>query len=168
MTFNPFSILTSKIYGGIAIAALTFAAVQTVRIEGFLFFDGYKQEVTNLRASIAAGQANLALLEAEKTATEDRQAQITKDTNHATQPARDSALDAARRYAAAHRCMSPAAVAAAGPASAGLPEPSATPGSPETPSEAVAVPEWGVTNCALNSADLQTAYEWAQRTYGSN
>lgn len=38
---NPFSALTSKIYGGIAIAALTFGAIQTVRIDGMFFIDGY-------------------------------------------------------------------------------------------------------------------------------
>ena len=52
--FNPFSGLTAKIYGGVAVAALAFAAVQTVRIEGFLFIHGYKQDVADRDAKIAA------------------------------------------------------------------------------------------------------------------
>lgn len=51
--FNPFSGLTAKIYGGVAVAALTFAAVQTVRIEGLLFIDGYKDEVAALRKKVS-------------------------------------------------------------------------------------------------------------------
>jgi hypothetical protein len=50
---NPFSALTSKIYGAIAIAALTFAGVQTVRIEGFWFIDGYADKLANANATIA-------------------------------------------------------------------------------------------------------------------
>lgn len=42
--FNPFSGLTAKIYGGIALLAIAFACVQTVRIEGFWFIDGYVKE----------------------------------------------------------------------------------------------------------------------------
>lgn len=110
-------------------------------------------------------------LKAEKAATEARRAQITKDTDHATQPARDSALDAARRYAAAHRCLSPAPVIAAGPAGKGLPEPAAPAGSAEAPAadaDMVAISHADLAACSLNSADLLTAYSWAQRIYGDN
>lgn len=38
---NPFTAITSKIFGSVAIAAITFGAIQTVRIEGLWFIDGY-------------------------------------------------------------------------------------------------------------------------------
>ena len=49
MPFNPFSALASRIYGAIALAALAFAAVQTVRINGFLWIDGLEQQLADAR-----------------------------------------------------------------------------------------------------------------------
>lgn len=58
LPFNPFSGLTAKIYGGIAIAAITFGAVQTVRIEGLriwpLKIEGYAAANARLTAEKAA------------------------------------------------------------------------------------------------------------------
>lgn len=56
LPFNPFSELASKIYGGIAIAAITFGAIQTVRIEGLsiwpLKIEGYAAENSRLKQDI--------------------------------------------------------------------------------------------------------------------
>lgn len=44
---NPFSVLTSKIFAGVAVAALTFGAVQTVRLDGFMFIKGYIEKLAD-------------------------------------------------------------------------------------------------------------------------
>lgn len=132
---------------------------------------GWNRERADYAAYRHQAAASVLRLEQEKAATEARRTQITKDTDHATQPARDSALDAARRYAVAHRCMLPPAVAAAGPAGTGLPEPAATPGSPETPAtdaDMVAVSRADLAACTLNSTNLALAVQWAQRIYGED
>lgn len=48
-----FSALTSKIFGGVAIASITFAVVQTVRIEGFWLIKGYEQRLDDAEGTIA-------------------------------------------------------------------------------------------------------------------
>lgn len=48
-----FSALTSKIFGGVAIASITFAVVQTVRIEGFWLIKGYEQRLADAEGTIA-------------------------------------------------------------------------------------------------------------------
>jgi len=70
MPFNPFSALTSKIFGGLALAFLAFAMVQTVRIEGVWCSDaapgekpacimrGFKQEVQVIEIDLAEAEAN--------------------------------------------------------------------------------------------------------------
>lgn len=52
MPFNPFSILTSKIFGGLAVVLALALATQTLRIEGFLFIKGYKAQVAGLRIDL--------------------------------------------------------------------------------------------------------------------
>ncbi|WP_375291813.1 hypothetical protein [Qipengyuania sp.] len=72
MTLNPFSILTSKIYGAIAIVALAGMAAQTVRIEGLGPIDGFKDRIAELVEDVA-----------EVTAQRDAEAQahrLTKQT----------------------------------------------------------------------------------------
>ena len=52
MPFNPFSALTSKIFSGLVIVLALGLATQTVRIEGFLFIQGFKQQVATLRIDL--------------------------------------------------------------------------------------------------------------------
>lgn len=64
MAFDPFSVLTSKIFGGLAVVALAGLAVQTVRIEGALcrqvelgekpacVIQGFKQQISVLRIDL--------------------------------------------------------------------------------------------------------------------
>jgi hypothetical protein len=66
---NPFSALTSKVFLGTTIAALTFGAIQTVRIEGFWFIKGYEQRLAAANSALDAVNA------ASKTAR-DKQIQI--------------------------------------------------------------------------------------------
>ena len=52
MPFNPLSALTSKLFGGLAIMLALGLATQTIRIEGFLFIHGFKQQVVGLRIDL--------------------------------------------------------------------------------------------------------------------
>ena len=66
--FNPFSALTSKIFAGVAIFALALAAIQTIRLDGFFFFDGVIEKLDKERAAhitTKVGYANAALVAAE-------------------------------------------------------------------------------------------------------
>jgi len=66
--FNPFSALTSKIFGGVAIFAITFAAIQTVRLDGFFWIDGVIEKLDKERAAHIAtkvGYANAAKVAAD-------------------------------------------------------------------------------------------------------
>ncbi|XAI96263.1 hypothetical protein [Microcystis phage Mae-JY29] len=70
MPFNPFSALTSKIFGGLALAFLAVAVIQTIRIEGVWCSDvgagekpaciirGFKQEVQIIEIDLAEAEAN--------------------------------------------------------------------------------------------------------------
>lgn len=73
---NPFSSLTSKILGGVAIAAITFGVIQTIRIEGLkvwpLQIEGYADANTRLTADLevvkhAQAEAERAQKAADKT-----------------------------------------------------------------------------------------------------
>jgi hypothetical protein len=66
--FNPFSALTSKIFGGVAIFAITFGAIQTVRLDGFFWIDGVIEKLDKERAAHIAtkvGYANAAKVAAD-------------------------------------------------------------------------------------------------------
>jgi hypothetical protein len=70
MPFNPFSAITAKVFGGLALAFLAFATVQTIRIEGVWCSDvdagekpaclvrGFKQELQIVRIDLAQAEAN--------------------------------------------------------------------------------------------------------------
>lgn len=53
MGFNPLSALAAKIYAGLFVGALSFAAVQTVRIEGLWFITGLEQKLVSARTALA-------------------------------------------------------------------------------------------------------------------
>lgn len=58
--FNPFSAITAKIYGVVAVAALCFALIQTARIDGFLFWDGLYEQLGNARDKVKKYEAAIA------------------------------------------------------------------------------------------------------------
>lgn len=131
---------------------------------------GWSHERADYTAYRRQAAASVLHLEQEKARVETARAQVTKDTDHATQPARDSALAAADRYAHAHRLPAPASPAA-GPAGKGLPEPAAAPGSappPTADADMVAVSRADLDACTLNSTNLALAVQWAQRIYGDD
>jgi len=113
-----------------------------------------------------ASAASLANLKAHKAETEAAHTAITKETDDATPANRDRAVAALDRWADARRVQSPA-VHPAREAGTSLPEPAAPAGSPQASGEAIAVDRAALTACALNSADLDTAVEWARKTWGT-
>lgn len=58
--FNPFSVIAAKLYGITAIAALSFALIQTARIEGFLFWDGLYEQLGDARDRVKSYEAAIA------------------------------------------------------------------------------------------------------------
>lgn len=119
--FNPFSALTSKIYGALAVFFLGLALIQTARIEGFLFWDGLYEQLGDARETIAgikvasenARKEQLALNQAVR----DKQNQIARltDENETNRLKIASAADAyARRMRWRNHCPAQANAASEG------------------------------------------------------
>jgi len=154
MPFNPFSALTSKIFGGVALAALAFATAQTIRIEGFLFIHGFKQDLADRDKQIvdmkAASKANRA--EAERQAKE-QQAKLdaaTKDANDAYKQAQQVTDDRTRAYLASHRLRADCGISA--PATVAEGKDSGVPAGVQADTGMVAIRE----------TDLQALVDWLQ------
>jgi len=58
--FNPFSAITSKVYGALAVFFLGLALIQTARIEGFLFWDGLYEQLGDARDKVKEYEAAIA------------------------------------------------------------------------------------------------------------
>lgn len=101
--FNPFSAITAKIYGIAAIAFLTFAIVQTARIEGFLFWDGLYEQLGDARERVKAYETGFANATKERDAlfkqVSDKQRNIARltDENETNRLKLASAADAYAR-----------------------------------------------------------------------
>ena len=165
MPFNPFSVLTSKIYGALALVALTFAVVQTLRIEGFLFIHGYKQDLAAAQQEIAAWKAANQLANDRVAARDSQLEAVNKELTNATNTISDAAFGAAHapiiRYRDTHRVSEICARGggAETPPLSGDPE---KPAGQAGPSDMVALP--GPDYDHLTSAALQAAvdYEYFQ------
>ena len=103
LPFNPFSGLTAKIYGGVALLAIAVAGVQTVRIDGFWFIKGYAERLANSEKRegqlIAASEKNAqeqSRIMAENTA---QQNQIERLNREKSQLNALAIRDATSRYA---------------------------------------------------------------------
>ena len=72
--FNPFSALTSKIFAGIAIFSISFAVIQTIRLDGFFWIDGVIEKLDKERAAHITTKVNYA--NAQRVAAELNQHQI--------------------------------------------------------------------------------------------
>ncbi|WP_156367210.1 hypothetical protein, partial [Novosphingobium sp. KN65.2] len=75
MPFNPFSALTSKVYGAIALMLLTALAIQTIRIDGFLWIDGLADKLAARDKTIAEMIAAQATAKAEQERVNDENEQ---------------------------------------------------------------------------------------------
>ncbi len=121
--FNPFSALASKVYAGLAVASLTFAAVQTVRIEGLrlwpLSIEGYAAANARLAGDIErikdAQDEALAKAVAARNAAENQSAELARKADQDDKTIDDLRAGAARFAAARAYRLRPEA--AGGPAS---------------------------------------------------
>lgn len=106
--FNPFSALTSKIFGGLAVILLLAAAVQTWRAQRF---EAQRDEeraahAETVRRVKAAQDQALAAAIAARTAAEARYRALAERMDRSATQTRRAAQDASERFlAAAPRCL---------------------------------------------------------------
>lgn len=163
------------IKGGIALAFLLFLGVQTARIEGFLWWDGFKEIISDLRAENGFLRIDLDSIKlAQKIATDkaveakrqaDQLAAQQKEQSDARleQALRDKRVLAAR-YAAANRLRGAAGTVASGPGGTDLPCAPATAESPDGAcggAELLAISKSDFDIMVTNTIRLQEAVTWA-------
>lgn len=168
LPFNPFSGLTAKIYGGIAIAAITFGAVQTVRIEGLriwpLKIEGYAAANARLTAEKAAYIA--AQREAEAKAIAAKLAQEAKDEQRrktADEHLKQDLADDRRRtddYARRMRYQAPRSAPSGTDLPSGTEAPQVADRSSDV-AELVGITRTDLEICTVNSRRLLNAHDWA-------
>lgn len=178
MPFNPFSAITAKLFGGIALALLLAFMVQTGRIEGFLWIEGFKAAVARLTHDNAVIRVNLDMLKtANEIATERAQeAKRVADAKAAKQKElSDERLSQERsryralaaRYAAANRVRSKAgAPDQRGASGADLPVTASSAQSPDragADAEFLAVSRSDFDIMVDNTVRLKEAVEWARQ-----
>lgn len=162
--FNPFSGLTAKIYGGVAIAAIAFGAVQTVRLDGFLWIDGAIEQRDNAKADLAkaitAGHQALAAQIKIHDETKAAYAAKAKEADREHEIELAAASDRTERFIAGNgvrkACGSRTIVASA-PTESATPPRSDGPGSA---SDLVAVTPADVRLCTANSLRLKAVHDW--------
>lgn len=155
---NPFTVLTSKLFGGLSIALLLALGVQTYRVSSL---NGDLSEArTEIAGWVAADEVARRMIEQQQAREDHLNKEVTNATNAAHAASLAAARPAADRFADAHRV--PAPRACGGPAA-----PADLPRDPEKPDEAgpaavVAVPRADYDN--LVDAALQGAlsYEYHQ------
>lgn len=151
--FNPLSALACKIYGGVAIAALTFGAVQTVRIEGFLFLDGFKDRIEDLEQDLKdaekASDGNRQAAERQVQVWEDTSGTVGRKNENEYRENRSVVRNAVRDYANANRVRSEVPICPAAPAAEGT----------DTAVPVGMPPDTGLV--AIGERDLQALADWA-------
>lgn len=175
MTFNPFTAITSKIYAAMFAGALTLAAVQSIRIEGFWFIPGLEDKLTQTRNALAAekdgrntDRANwakqVAAAQAATAAAEHASKEIAIDAeaSHNALLADNAGL---RDYIAGHRLRDAggtvaAAAGAAGADSAGLSSSGAA-------GAFVATTEADLVTCDADYSYAAGAHAWAEQLIAS-
>lgn len=156
---NPFSALTSKIYGGVAIGALAVAGMQTARIEGFLFIDGFKDDLAERERVIATleaqSAANLAAQQAQKEAWEAKLDQLSKENREHEARLRDVLGTRAAAYADRMRldkvCRSQANPAA---------DPDPSPVDNEPGGDAIVLDRRDYDTLIENTVRLKAVHDW--------
>lgn len=162
MPFNPFSVITSKIYI-LAIGFLLLAIVQTVRIDGFLFIQGYRERLSAANQTIAdmkqaskeAWAKQIALNEQRRKSDTDNAEKSDEAYKHEASNANDAAIRYIDRWRVRENSCS------SGPDSAAQ---SSNPGVPETmPADAVMVSARDVQACTGATAYAIEAHNHAVR-----
>jgi len=163
MPFNPFSALTSKIYGGIAIFAITFGAIQTIRLDGFFWIDGVIEKLDKERAAHIATKVGYA--NAQKVAADLNKKQVESIKSQYAAIAERTEDEYEKRLAdnrAALRQWMRAKAAPGIAQSTGASSPSTVSGEPvQDPTEAV-VPISDLEIAADNYSQLISLIEWAK------
>lgn len=132
-----------------AVASLSFGLVQTVRIEGLLFIDGYKDEIAALQAVKNKSQAKT-----KETQTQVKEVALTHgDLNYAAKVAKTrNPVDA---YMASHRVRSPGSCSRPPEA-----DPAPRDNEPTQDAEFIAVSRNDFEIYVENSLKIQTIHEW--------
>lgn len=158
MTFNPFSVLTSKIFAGLSLALLLVCVGLLIRGN---HYRGQRDAArTELAAVIDAGKRAHAAQLAENKRVSDayKGAADNAERNHGE--SRVLVRDATDRYSAAHRVRSC-------PSSPGNGDPAPKAGDPPVHADAadpilVAVPERDLRLAGDNYAYARSCYDWGQ------
>lgn len=163
MPFNPFSALTSKIFGGLSIVLLLALGVQTWRVDHYRDDrDQWKLAFNNQKAAyVAAQEAAKAKAIAAKLTAEAAYRQEAEKTDAEYQTALAAAQRASDAYVA--RMRAEAARGASGRPAA--PAPSDGPESPDRPgsdAELVAVTRDDFEIMVENSVRLKAAHDWTK------
>lgn len=168
MPFNPFSALTSKIYGAIALMLLSALVIQTLRIDGFLWIDG-------LTDKLAARDKTIAEMTAAQQIAAERQRQV-NNQNEAKQAdlARradnaeleagelrrkiDGLRNAADRFAASRRLLSLCGSPSSGPGTTSQGDPAGDRDRPGADAVLLTKPEYD--EFVANTLRLERVRQW--------
>lgn len=157
------------IKGGVILALVLALSWQTVRIEGFLWIDGFKDRIASLRGSLAEIQAAQEVAQyraiAAKAEAERKYAEKAKEIDREHQAELADASDRAERHIAANRVQCPS-VGSQGSGSIAAAEDHSAAGSDGSGStaivDAVAVEAEDIRICTTNTARLQSVRDWAK------
>lgn len=171
VSLTPFSSLTAKIFAGLFVTTLGFAAVQTVRIDGLWFIDGLQEQLGGMRSALKTEQQQraderadwrrqVAAAQAAKAAAEltSKEIATSAQVSHDALLADNAGL---REYIAAHRL--PLAAAADRALAAGTREDHDA-GVPAAASAdaLVATSEADLVTCDADFSYAASAFAWAE------
>jgi hypothetical protein len=159
MSFNPFSVLTSKIFGCLSIALALALGVQTLRLHSA------QNHVARLNAEIAAimSAQDAAKLKAEaaRKQTETTYQEIARHADERAAQAYANGRDAASEYARTHRVPARTCGPSSGTVAPAVPDPSGDHN--ELGPDAVLLSREDFDRLNANTLRLQQVHEWGER-----
>jgi len=171
MSINPFSALTAKIYAGLFGAALSMAALQTIRIDGLWFITGLDEKLAKVRTELADEKTGRATDRADwrrqveaaevARAAAERKSQEIASNAQSTRDALAADNSGLLDYIADHRLRDAAGTAPAASTSAGADRGTGIP-APGTAGAFVATSEADLVACDADYVYAAGAYEFAQ------
>lgn len=171
MSINPFSALAAKIYAGMFGAALSLAALQTIRIDGLWFITGLEEKLATVRTELADEKTGRATDRADwrrqveaaevARAAAERKSQEIASNAQSTRDALAADNSGLRDYIAHHRMRDTAGTASTTPAGAGADRGTGLP-APGTAGTFVATSETDLLACDADYVYAAGAYEFAQ------
>ncbi len=158
MTFNPFSVLTSKIFAGASIALLI--ACFGLWLRGN-HYEGQRDKArTELAQMQAANREATAKQKAQNLAVEAAYKRKAEETDAQYQKALDSARSASERYALNHRV--PTYHRGGGPVAPAPDQPAPRPNGPGETADMVAIIRSDFDILVENTVRLEAAHSWAK------